>query len=74
MKIFTTTQIRQLDQYTIDNEPVASIGLMERAADRILQHFRKDWGMNTEVVILAGPGNNGGDGLALGRMLLQIGY
>ena len=74
MKIFTTTQIRQLDQYTIDNEPVASIGLMERAADRLLQQFRKDWGMNTEVVILAGPGNNGGDGLALGRMLLQIGY
>ena len=74
MKIFTTTQIRQLDQYTIENEPIASIGLMERAADRLLQQFRKDWGMNTEVVILAGPGNNGGDGLALGRMLLQIGY
>ena len=74
MKIFTTSQIRQLDQYTIDHEPIASIGLMERAADRILQQFRKDWSMNTEVVILAGPGNNGGDGLALGRMLLQIGY
>ena len=74
MKFFTTTQIRQLDLYTIGNEPIASIGLMERAADRLLQQFRKDRDMNTEVVIMAGPGNNGGDGLALGRMLLQIGY
>ena len=74
MKFFTTTQIRQLDLYTIGIEPIASIGLMERAADRLLQQFRKDRDMNTEVVIMAGPGNNGGDGLALGRMLLQIGY
>ncbi len=74
MKIFTTEQIRRIDQYTIDNEPVASVGLMERAADRILQQFKKDWSMKREILILAGPGNNGGDGLALGRMLLQIGY
>lgn len=74
MKIFTTLQIRQLDQYTIEREPIASIGLMERAADRILQEFKKDWSMKRDIVILAGPGNNGGDGLALGRMLLQIGY
>ena len=74
MKFFTTTQIRQLDLYTIGNEPIASIGLMERAADRILQQFKKDWSLNRDVVVLAGPGNNGGDGLALGRMLLQIGY
>ena len=74
MKIFTTSQIRKLDEYTIEHEPIASIGLMERAADRLLQQFKKDWSMNRDVLILAGPGNNGGDGLAQGRMLLQIGY
>ena len=74
MKIFTTTQIRQLDQLTIEREPISSIGLMERAADRILQQVKKDWNFGRDIVILAGPGNNGGDGLALGRMLLQIGY
>lgn len=74
MKLFTTSQIRELDKYTIDNEPVTSIALMERAADRILQQFKKDWNLNRDVVVFCGPGNNGGDGLALGRMLLQIGY
>ena len=42
MKIFTTSQIRQLDEYTIEHEPIASIGLMERADDRLLQQFKKD--------------------------------
>lgn len=74
MKIFTSTQIHELDKYTIENEPVSSIGLMERAADRLMQQFRKNWSLNTEIVIFAGPGNNGGDGLALGRMMLQVGY
>ena len=74
MKIFTTTQIRQLDQLTIEREPISSIALMERAADRILQQFKNDWNFGRDIVILAGPGNNGGDGLALGRILLQIGY
>ena len=74
MKLFTTLQIRQLDLQTIEWEPILSIDLMERAADRILTQFKKDWGLNHRVLILAGPGNNGGDGLALGRMLLQVGY
>ena len=64
MKIFTTSQIRQLDRLTIEREPVSSIALMERAADRMLQQFKKDWSFSRDVVILAGPGNNGGDGLA----------
>lgn len=74
MKIFTTSQIRQLDLHTIEREPISSIDLMERAADRILTQFKNDFELNRPVLILAGPGNNGGDGLALGRMLLQVGY
>jgi NAD(P)H-hydrate epimerase len=74
MKLFKTDQIRQLDEFTIQNEPIASIGLMERAANRMLQQFKKDWDLSRDVLIFAGPGNNGGDGLALGRMLLETGY
>lgn len=47
---------------------------MERAAECILKQFRKDWSVTQKVLILCGPGNNGGDGLALARMLLQVGY
>lgn len=74
MKIFTTSQIRGLDSQTIEREPISSIALMERAADRMSQQFKKDFSFGKEVLILVGPGNNGGDGLALGRMLIQIGY
>ncbi len=69
MKIFTAEQTRQWDLYTIENEPVSSIQLMERAASRctdwILQHFDPD----TEFLVFCGKGNNGGDGLAIARML-----
>ena len=37
MKIFTSTQIRELDKFTIEHEPISSIELMERAAKAITQ-------------------------------------
>ncbi|NLO70382.1 MAG: NAD(P)H-hydrate dehydratase [Porphyromonadaceae bacterium] len=74
MKIFTTSQIRQIDLLTIKYEPISSIGLMERAADSLLKQIKHDFSTDRDVLIISGPGNYGGDGLALGRMLLQIGY
>jgi len=74
MKFFTTSQIRQLDQYTIGNEPIASIDLMERAADAIYWSFIGNFPYFRPVCILAGQGNNGGDALALARMLLNSGF
>ena len=74
MKIFTSAQIHELDKYTIDNEPIKSIDLMERAAKAITQAITEVWGSQTPVIIFAGPGNNGGDALAVGRMLLDKGY
>ena len=75
MKVFTTSQIRQLDQYTIDHEPVSSVDLMERAADALLDAliaFYPD--SDIRFCLFAGPGNNGGDALALARKLLEIPY
>ena len=69
MKIFTTAQIRELDKYTIEHEPIASLDLMERAARVLTQVVVQEWTVATPIVIFAGPGNNGGDALAMARML-----
>ena len=74
MKIFTSTQIHELDKFTIENEPIKSIDLMERSAKAITQAITEVWGSQTPVIIFAGPGNNGGDALAVGRLLCDKGY
>lgn len=74
MKILSAPQIRQLDQYTIAHEPVASVDLMERAAEAVVTELRKRIKTNRKVLVFCGMGNNGGDGLAIARMLLQQGY
>ena len=74
MKFFTTTQMRQLDEYTIEHEPIASIDLMERAANALYSAFTASFPSNVPVCVLAGPGNNGGDALALARLLLKSQY
>ena len=74
MKIFTDTQIKELDQYTIEHEPIAGIDLMERAAKALTQAIVEEWTTQTPFVVFAGPGNNGGDALAVARMLAEKGY
>ena len=74
MKIFTSKQIHELDSYTIEHEPIASIDLMERAAREIAKAVMQRWQTETPVVVFAGPGNNGGDALAVARMLSEEGY
>ena len=59
MKIFTSSQIHELDKYTIENEPISSIDLMERAARALTQAIMDTWDVETPVVVFAGPGNNG---------------
>ena len=74
MKIFTGAQIHELDQYTIEHEPIESINLMERAAKALVRAISESWSNTTPVVVFAGPGNNGGDALAVARMLAEAGY
>jgi NAD(P)H-hydrate epimerase len=73
MKIFSTSQVKLLDEFTTSNEPIASIDLMERAAKCIFKSYIEIIDKQNPVVVFAGPGNNGGDALALARMLLQNG-
>lgn len=74
MKIFTTAQIHELDKYTIEHEPIASLNLMERAARALTEAVIQEWPATMPVVIFAGPGNNGGDALAMARMMSEQNY
>ena len=74
MKIFTSAQIHELDKYTIEHEPVKSIDLMERSAKAITEAITEQWTNQTPIVVFAGPGNNGGDALAVARLLAEQDY
>ena len=72
MKFFYTSAIKEVDAYTIEHEPILSINLMERAAraltDAVIERYAA-----CSFAVFAGPGNNGGDGLAVARMLHSAG-
>lgn len=74
MKIISSTQLKELDKYTIAKEPVASIDLMERAAEELTRAITHRWDTSFHIVVFAGPGNNGGDALAVARMLSKQNY
>lgn len=74
MKLFTTGQIKELDAKTIDLEKISSVDLMDRASLALFKRIIQKTKPVDTILILAGPGNNGGDGLALARLLLKAGY
>ncbi len=74
MKVFKADQIRNADQYTIDREPIKSIDLMERAASAFTDWFVGHYDKKRPVNVFCGTGNNGGDGMAISRMLLVKGW
>ncbi|HEY1054851.1 MAG TPA: NAD(P)H-hydrate epimerase, partial [Emticicia sp.] len=69
------SEIKEADEYTIAHEPIASIDLMERASrafiSNFIQHFPVAY---KKIIVLCGFGDNGGDGLAIARMLYASGY
>ena len=74
MKILSSPQLKELDKYTIVHEPIPSIDLMERAAHALTEAIIRRWDTTFKMVVFAGPGNNGGDALAVARMLSRKGY
>jgi len=69
MKIPTIKNAREADAYTIENEPISSVGLMERAATQVFEWIMKRINNDSKVLIFCGMGNNGGDGFVVGRLL-----
>lgn len=74
MKIFSAEQIRACDAYTIHASGIRSLELMERAAAKCVEWLTTQFSSDALFVVLCGAGNNGGDGLAITRLLHQQGY
>lgn len=74
IKILSSGRIKELDAYTIEHEPIASIDLMERACQAFVQWFTGRFDASKRVGIVCGTGNNGGDGLGVARLLSDWGY
>ncbi|MEM1326004.1 MAG: NAD(P)H-hydrate dehydratase [Bacteroidota bacterium] len=73
-KILSATQTKTLDQYTMQHEPISSINLMERASLAFVKAFSELYDYDSRITVWCGTGNNGGDGLAVARILSKFGY
>jgi NAD(P)H-hydrate epimerase len=74
MKIFPASKIKEWDLFTIKNEPVSAINLMERAAVACFNWVSTNFNSSTPFIVFCGTGNNGGDGLAIARFLISTRY
>jgi hydroxyethylthiazole kinase-like uncharacterized protein yjeF len=75
MKILTRQQIRELDTYTINNENISGLQLMEQAGVAFSNWFEETFPeRDYPIFIICGPGNNGGDGMVIARLLFDFGY
>ena len=72
--ILTAAQMRAVDSATIRDEPISSVNLMERAATACVDWLLTHLPDNTRYHAFCGMGNNGGDGLAITRLLLERGH
>lgn len=74
MQILSAQQLRQCDEFTIAEQHITSLDLMERAAKACIPSILKLTDPHSEFVVFCGKGNNGGDGLAISRLLLRQNY
>ena len=75
LPLLTAGQIREADAFTIANEPLSSIDLMERASKAFVSWFVNHFpDKKSTISVYCGSGNNGGDGLAIARLLKEFGY
>ncbi len=73
VSLYSTAQVRELDAYAIETLGIAGYTLMQRAGEAALRCLRTRWPVAQRVVIVCGPGNNGGDGYVLARLARAAG-
>ena len=73
MKVVTATEMRQIDQDTIEGIGIPGIVLMETAGSAIVRAIEQHYQTCQRIGIFAGKGNNGGDGIVIARQLAHIG-
>ena len=71
MKLLTPIQMNEVDKYATTRYGLPSLLLMEHAAKQIFDYINENYN-NQSITIICGPGNNGGDGLALARLLVSF--
>ena len=74
MKLFTTKQIAGIDKYTIENEPISDLNLMERASMQVSNWLMQHYSTEERMLFFVGPGNNGGDALAIARQMVDLDF
>ena len=68
-KILTASQMKKIDKQTIEDHGVPSLVLMERAALSVAISIMSNFPDASKIYVICGPGNNGGDGVAIARLL-----
>jgi hydroxyethylthiazole kinase-like uncharacterized protein yjeF len=71
LAVYTEAQMRALDRFAIDRAGIPSYTLMSRAGETALRALRSSWPAAEQLLVVCGPGNNGGDGFVLARAALQ---
>ena len=74
MEIVNTEDMRKMDAEAIHEYGIPGIILMEHAAMAVMDYIREHVAKDNRIMILCGPGNNGGDGFALARLMVEEGY
>lgn len=75
LPLLTSAQIHEADKHTIEHEPINSVDLMERAAKAFVGWFVNRFADKDQFIsVYCGTGNNGGDGLAIARILHEHKY
>lgn len=73
IKVIRNDEVRNIDRQTIEKQGIRSVDLMEKAAKACVGKLLESFDPGFSYVILCGNGNNGGDGLAIARLLWERG-
>lgn len=77
-ELLTSEQMRTLELAAMDAGETTGLALMERAGEGVCKSILKQWpelaGTASHAIVLCGPGNNGGDGFVVARLLTQRGW
>ncbi len=72
--IVDSDKMKQIDNYTMEVIKIPPLVLMERAAMEVAAVVKQSIKNEDRILVLCGPGNNGADGVAAGRILFLQGY
>lgn len=72
--LYSAEEVRNLDHDAIELARLSGFELMQRAAEAAFRLIQSRWPVNRKIILLCGPGNNGGDGYILAEKLLHAGY